>query len=72
MMATDATIIREQKEDISITLRFGDTDNKDIPLRKGGALPIHANEAIISYYTARQEGIQLTWCPGSSDRMAEG
>ena len=59
MMATDATIIREQKEDISITLRFGDTDNKDIPLRKGGALPIHANEAIISYYTARQEGIQL-------------
>ncbi|MBR5421228.1 MAG: ABC transporter permease [Lachnospiraceae bacterium] len=56
---SDAMILQDGKEDISATLCFGDTENEDIPLRKGGRLPLKADEAILSYYTARKEGYKI-------------
>ena len=59
MSGTEAEIKRENKEDISISLLYGDTYNERIPLRKGGTLPIHKNEIIMSYFTAKKEGLKI-------------
>ncbi|MBP5606814.1 MAG: FtsX-like permease family protein [Lachnospiraceae bacterium] len=59
MKGQSVTILREAEENIGVTLWFGDTYNEDIPLRKGGKLPVYENEAVISYYTARKEGIKI-------------
>lgn len=59
MMGTNAQIKRTDKDDLSISLMFGDTYNERIPLRKGGKLPVRKNEIIMSYYTAKKEGIKI-------------
>ncbi|MBR6401976.1 MAG: ABC transporter permease [Eubacterium sp.] len=59
MKITYADIIRGDKDDIPINFLSGDTYNKLIPLRKGGTLPVKSNEAIMSYFTAKNEGIKL-------------
>lgn len=38
---------------------FGDTYNDGIRLRKGGKLPIHENEILVSYYSAKNKGIKI-------------
>ena len=59
MSGTEAEIKRDDKEDISISLMYGDTYNERIPLRKGGKLPVHKNEIIMSYFTAKKEGLKI-------------
>ena len=59
MSGTEAEIKRDDKEDISISLLYGDTYNERIPLRKGGKLPVHKNEIILSYFTAKKEGLKI-------------
>ncbi len=53
------TILSGEGDDIGATLWFGDTYNEGFPLRKGGKLPLHENEIMMSYYTAKKEGIKI-------------
>ena len=59
MTGTEAEILKDDEDTIALTLMFGDTYNEGIPLRKGGKLPVRENEIILSYYTAKNEGIKL-------------
>ena len=59
MSGQGVTILRDEGEDIGATLWFGDTYNEGLPLRKGGKLPVHENEIMISYYTAKKEGLKI-------------
>ncbi|MBO6205537.1 MAG: ABC transporter permease [Lachnospiraceae bacterium] len=58
MRGQSVTIRRDSKENIGATLWFGDTYNEDIPLREG-KLPVYENEIMISYYTAKKEGMRI-------------
>ena len=59
MKGTQATLVLDKDNAIGARLWFGDTENKDIPLRKGGKLPIYKNEVLLSYFTARKEGFKI-------------
>ncbi len=76
MKGQAVTIVGEKAENIGATLWFGDTFNEGIPLRKGGTLPVHDNELIMSYYTAKKEGLRIgdtlriSVCEYDDDRIA--
>ena len=57
--STNGEALRENHDDLSIRILFGDTNNERYPLRKGGKLPIHENELIMSYFTAKKEGMKI-------------
>ena len=59
MNGCEAEILREDKDNIEISMMFGDTYNEGITLRKGGKLPVKENEIILSYFTAKNEGIKI-------------
>ena len=59
MNGQNVTILRGEGDDIGAELWFGDTYNEGLPLRKGGKLPLHENEIMMSYYTAEKEGIKI-------------
>ena len=59
MNGCEAEILRGDKDNIGLTLLYGDTYNEGIPLRKGGKLPVKENEIILSYFTAKKEGIKI-------------
>lgn len=46
-------------EELSAEFYFGDTYNEEIPLRKGGKLPVLENEVIVSYFTAKKENLKI-------------
>ncbi|MCR5251538.1 MAG: ABC transporter permease [Lachnospiraceae bacterium] len=56
---TNAMIEWEGKEAVAAKLWYGDTENEDILLRKGGKLPVRENEIILSYHTAKKEGVRI-------------
>ncbi len=58
MKGQSVTILQDSKENIGATLWFGDTYNEGIPLREG-KLPVYKNEIVMSYYTAKKEGIRI-------------
>ncbi len=59
MNGCEAEILRNDKDNIMLTLMFGDTYNDKITLRKDGKLPVKENEIILSYFSAKNEGIQI-------------
>lgn len=58
MKGQSVMILRNGHENIGARLWFGDTNNEDLPLRDG-KLPLCENELIISYYTAKKEGLKI-------------
>ena len=59
MHISNAEILNGDDEPIVTRFMFGDTNNKYIPLRKGGKLPLLKNEIIVSYFTAKKEGWKI-------------
>ena len=56
---TGATVVGGNGDGLEATFWFGDTENKDIPIRKGGKLPIRDNEILVSAATAQREGFKI-------------
>ena len=59
MNVTYADIKNINGDDLPISFLSGDTYNELIPLRKGGTLPVKSNEIIMSFFTAKKEGLKL-------------
>ena len=56
---TGATILGSDGTELEATFYFGDTENEDLPLQKGGKLPVRDNEILMSTSTAKREGYKI-------------
>ncbi len=56
---TNAKVVGGVGNGQEATFWFGDTENDALPIRKGGTLPIRANEIVVSAATAMRNGYRI-------------